>query len=316
MKQLISIIVPVYKVEDYLECCLDSLCRQSMPEIEVILIDDASPDRCGEICDAYAARDERFRVIHRPENKGLSAARNLGISLASCDYLMFVDSDDWVADDFCKDAYQCAMQNHADLVMFNFQFVKDSKKLPASSETVPEGFKTRDEAIDLLFTKVKNYAWNKLYRKELFNGVLYPEGYAYEDIATTYKTVLNASNIYYINNALYYYRQRPESITSENKTPGDWFKMYMLQCIDLWNAGCASKQFFLFLNEARIINSGIGYCIRNKENYSDPYYAFLAHILRQNKHLPKELPFKRKILLLLFKHCPPAFEIICSLFAR
>lgn len=109
MKQLISIIVPVYKVEKYLECCLDSLCKQSMPEIEIILIDDASPDRCGEICDAYAAKDTRFRVVHHPTNKGVSAVRNQGIRLASCDYIMFVDSDDWVADDLCKEAYQCTM---------------------------------------------------------------------------------------------------------------------------------------------------------------------------------------------------------------
>ena len=188
--------------------------------------------------------------------------------------------------------------------------------IPAATETIPEGPKTHDEAIDLLFTKVKNYSGNKLYRKELFTGVLYPIGYAYEDIATIYKTVLNASNIYYMDKTLYYYRLRPGSITSENKTPGDWFKMYMLQCIDLWNTGCASKQFVLFLNEARIINSGIGYCIKNKEDYSDPTYAFLAHILRQNKNIPKELSFKRKILLFLFKYYPPAFEIICSLFAR
>ena len=75
----------------------------------IILIDDASPDRCGEICDAYAAKDTRFRVVHHPTNKGVSAVRNQGIRLASCDYIMFVDSDDWVADDLCKEAYQCTM---------------------------------------------------------------------------------------------------------------------------------------------------------------------------------------------------------------
>ena len=189
MDKQISIIVPVYKVEKYLECCLDSLCRQSMANIEIILIDDASPDRCGEICDRYAANDARFRVIHQQKNKGLSAARNLGIRIASCDYLMFVDSDDWVADDFCKDAYQCAVQNNADLVMFNHQQVRNRKILPVSPATAAEGHKTREEAIDLLFTSVQNYSWNKLYRKELFNGVLFPEEYNYQDVATTYKTV-------------------------------------------------------------------------------------------------------------------------------
>ncbi len=311
MDKLISIIVPVYKVEDYLECCLDSLRRQSMPEIEIILIDDASPDRCGEICDRYAAGDERFRVIHRPENRGLSAARNLGISLASCDYLMFVDSDDWVSADFCRDAYQCAVQNNADLVMFNFQYVEDSEKLPPAGTTVTEGHKTHEEAIDLLFTNVKNYAWNKLYRKELFNGVLYPEGYSYEDIATTYKTVYNASGIYYLDKTLYYYRLRSGSITMDYAKSRDWFKMRILQLKDLWNKGCTAEQFINFLN-----NFGIGYCIRNSKNSTKPNYVFFAHILRQNKNIPKGLPWKRKFMLVLFKYCPAAFKIICSLLTR
>lgn len=311
MKKLISIIVPVYKVENYLEECLDSLCRQSMPEIEIILIDDASPDRCGEICDTYAARDERFRVIHRPENKGLSAARNLGIKLASCDYLMFVDSDDWVHDDYCRDAYQCAIQNHADLVMFDFQHVSDSKTPSVPDKPFSITHKTRNEAIDLLFTEVKNYAWNKLYQKELFEGVFYPEGFYYEDIATTYKTVWNASNIFYLNKKLYHYRLRSGSICQTNPRPGDWFKMYMLQCKDLWNKGCASEQFILFLN-----NLGMSYCIRTINNYSNPDYAFLAHVLRQNTIIPNEFSWKRKILFLLFKYCPLVFEIVCNLFAR
>ncbi len=94
MRPLVSVIVPVYKVEDVLARCLDSLCRQSLKEIEILLVDDASPDRCGEICEEYAEKDSRFRVIHHPENRGLSAARNTGIAQASADYLMFVDSDE------------------------------------------------------------------------------------------------------------------------------------------------------------------------------------------------------------------------------
>lgn len=311
MKKLISIIVPVYKVEDYLEYCLDSLCRQSMPEIEIILIDDASPDRCGEICDAYAARDERFRVIHRPENKGLSAARNLGISLASCDYLMFVDSDDWVHDDYCRDAYQCAIQNHADLVMFDFQYVSDSKTPAVPDKPFSIIHKTRNEAIDLLFTEVKNYAWNKLYRKELFDGVLFPEGYYYEDIATIYKTVWNASNIYYLDKVLYFYRFRPVSITTDYTKSRDWFKMRILQLKDLWNKGCSSQQFIAFLN-----TFGMGYCIRNCKQKSKPNYMFFAHILRQNNTIPKGLPWKRAVLFILFKYFPPVFEVVCSVFNR
>ena len=312
MNKLISIIVPVYKVEDYLERCLDSLRRQSMPEIEIILIDDASPDSCGEICDRYAAGDERFRVVHRPENKGISAARNLGIRMASCDYLMFVDSDDWVDNNYCKDAYQCAIRNNADLVMFNFHNIKDGKEHPGAATTVPEGFKTRNEAIDLLFTIVQNYAWNKLYRKELFNGVLYPEGHHYQDITTTYKTVYNATNIYYMNKRLYYYyRLRAGSITSDYAKFRDWFKMRILQLKGLWNKGCSSERFIVFLN-----TFAMGYCIRNCKKKSKPDYAFFAHVLRQNNTIPKGLPWKRAVLFILFKYFPPVFEIVCTVFNR
>ena len=120
-RPLLSVIVPVYKVEDVLSRCLDSLCRQSLQNIEILLVDDASPDRCGAICEAYAEKDPRFRVIHHPENRGLSATRNTGIAQASADYLMFVDSDDWVHEDFCKLPYECAEQTGADLVMFGYR---------------------------------------------------------------------------------------------------------------------------------------------------------------------------------------------------
>ncbi len=119
MKPLVSVIVPVYKVEDCLIRCLDSLCRQTLRDIEIILVDDASPDRCGAICDEYAAKDARFKVVHHVVNMGLSAARNLGIKEASAAYLMFVDSDDYVHEDFCRLPYKCAVQQHADLVLFN-----------------------------------------------------------------------------------------------------------------------------------------------------------------------------------------------------
>ena len=310
MDKFISIIVPVFKVEPYLECCLESLCRQSMPEIEIILIDDASPDGCGKICDAYAARDARIRVFHLPENKGLSAARNLGIQKATCDYLMFVDSDDWVADDYCREAYQCAISNNADLVMFDFQSVKNSEIVPRRTETVLEGRKTCEEAIDLLFTNVQNYAWNKLYRKELFNNILYPEGFIYEDIATTYKIIWKSSTVYYLPKTLYYYRSRPGSIVAEDSNTSKWSEMRIAQCRDLWNSGCKSNRFIAFQN-----HFGMSYCIRNKAD-SDPNYSFFAHVLRQNKTIPEGFSWKRKILFFLLKYYPPAFELVCNLLAR
>ncbi len=160
MQPLVSIIVPVYKVENYLACCLDSICKQSLQEIEIILVDDGSPDRCGEICEEYAKKDTRFKVYHHLENRGLSAARNTGIKEAVADYLMFVDSDDFVNKDFCRLPYECAVKNNADLVMFLCQRVNEKKvfinsKITKSDSEISgllkSGYKTKEEALDLMF---------------------------------------------------------------------------------------------------------------------------------------------------------------------
>ena len=170
MKPLVSVIVPVYKVEDVLARCLDSLCRQSLKEIEIILVDDASPDRCGEICEEYAEKDSRFRVYHHPENRGLSAARNTGIAHATADYLMFVDSDDWVHEEFCKLPYECAVRYQVDLVMFRYQrFNKDGSCMLPQRETGREsGMKTPLEALDLLLAEVGHTACHDGFRGEQY----------------------------------------------------------------------------------------------------------------------------------------------------
>lgn len=147
-------------MEDLLLCCLDSLSGQSLPDIDILLIDDASPDRCGEICDEYAAIDDRFRVFHNRSNQGLSAVRNFGIKNAFCDYLMFVDSDDRVHKDFCKEAYECAVKYQADLVLFRCQRINNSWRVEDVTRQTDcftrSGYKTQKEVIDALH---KNSIW-------------------------------------------------------------------------------------------------------------------------------------------------------------
>jgi glycosyltransferase involved in cell wall biosynthesis len=115
---LISIIIPVYKVEKYLEQCMNSVFNQTYRNIEIILIDDGSPDRCGLMCDEYAVKDSRVKVVHKT-NGGVSAARNKGLEEADGDWILFVDSDDWVESDVCEVALKTAMENNADIVMFD-----------------------------------------------------------------------------------------------------------------------------------------------------------------------------------------------------
>ena len=120
MDKLISIIVPIYKVEIYLRKCIDSIVNQTYKNIEILLIDDGSPDNCGIICDEYAKKDERIKVIHK-ENGGLSDARNYGIEASTGDYIIFIDSDDYVSESMCENLLICALENNADIVSCNFK---------------------------------------------------------------------------------------------------------------------------------------------------------------------------------------------------
>ena len=322
MKPCVSVIVPVYKVEDVLLRCLEGLCRQSLTDIEIILVDDASPDRCGEICEQYAAKDSRFKVAHHKENRGLSAARNTGIGIASADYLMFVDSDDFVHPDFCKDAYACALRQQADLVIFRYENVEKTEcfqmEVTESEVTSASGYKTQTEALDLLLdgrTGVGQTAWNKLYRKELFRTISYPDGYLYEDVGTTYKAVLLSSGIYYLDKVLYYKCAHAGSITTlrMKKALQDWFAMFMQQYRDLAAWGYPKEKLELLL-----FNIAMGYCIKKKRDMSDSNYAYCEKALNTTVKIPEgfTVTWKRKALLVLFKYCPPLFELICALWGR
>jgi glycosyltransferase involved in cell wall biosynthesis len=311
MNPLVSIIVPVYNVEAYLERCLDSLCKQSLKEIEVILVDDASPDNSGEICERYAEKDKRIVVYHQPKNKGLSAARNIGIKHASGEYLMFVDSDDWVDEDFCKTAYECAVQFKADLVMFNYACVKSS-----ASDAEPrkvfrgytEGVKSREEAMGIMLDDGGNAAWNKMYKKNLFEDVIYPEGFLYEDTGTTYKLVYNAKNVYFLDKILYYQYIRPNSITTSkvtNKVLRDRAILNTKRYQDLISWGYNSEQL-----EYRFLNFALWYCTKAKLDLSDSYSEYISQYIHSCKRCPNRFSLKMKIIFYIFKYCPFLFKLI------
>lgn len=315
MCPLISVIVPVYKVEDVLTRCLDSLCRQSLQNIEILLVDDASPDRCGAICKAYAEKDPRFRVIHHPENRGLSAARNTGIAHASANYIMFVDSDDWVHEDFCKLPYECAVKNSADLVMFDRLTIDRHGSVTVVKDTADRipGRLTHLEALDLLFTKVGYTAWNKLYKKKIFDTISYPDGLLYEDVGTTYKAILLADAVYFLDKVLYFRCYHEGSITTlrTKKALRDWFAMFMQQYHDLAAWGYPQDKL-----ELRLQNIALSYCIKKKEDMADPDYAFCRKTLRGVKGILGNFTWRRKILFVLLKYCPPVFDLVCNLWGK
>ena len=317
MQPLISVIVPLYNVEKYLTRCLDSLCRQSFKNIEILLIDDGSSDRSGEICEHYAAQDKRFKVFHHAENKGPSAARNTGLRHAVSDFLMFVDSDDWVHEDFCKAAYECAMRNSTDLVMFGYQYITEQtaqSKQKALYNTVADGFRTHEEAVNLSFTAFGAVPINKLYRKSLFEDISYPEGQIFEDTATSYKIIWKATRIYCMNKILYYRVLRPGSITTSKptrKTVRDRFKSCWQQYSDLHEWGFHSEQ-----QEGFKIYTCLTYCIHTAIDFSDPYYTIAADTLRNTKKAPPDFSWRRKFLITLFHWSPKLFNYICKLWNK
>ena len=215
MNELITIIVPVYKVEDYLERCVDSILCQVYAELEIILVDDGSPDRCGEICEAYAKRDPRVKVIHK-KNGGLSDARNAGIEQANGRYITFLDSDDWVHEEYVSHLYDLLKKTDADISVCGY-LTLGSEQIPdePAAETVHEF--TGEEALDRLVAFGDLHAqmivaWGKLYKTALFDGILFPYGRIHEDEFTTYKLLYRARKVAVTTRKLLYYWQREDSI--------------------------------------------------------------------------------------------------------
>lgn len=208
-----SVVVPVYNVEDYLEKCVSSVLGQTEGDFELLLVDDGSTDGSGELCDRLAREDPRIRVIHQ-ENQGLGGARNTGIREAAGEWLLLVDSDDWIEPAILEKALEAALREEADMVMFAFRTVDEAgEELAVFREEVPkERALSLEERKDILLTAP--CAWNKLYRTRLFRetGLTYPPRVWYEDIRTTLKLMARARRMVFLDDVGYNYLQRPGSI--------------------------------------------------------------------------------------------------------
>lgn len=208
---MISVIVPIYKVEAYLPRCVDSLLGQTDRDFELILVDDGSTDRCGAICDEYAAKDSRIQVIHK-ENGGLSDARNAGLAIARGEYIAFVDSDDWVSPRYLEMLRQGLETTGSDICECGILRTEGSS-CPEPVETVPEVFDTVSALEQLIRDgKFHQYVWNKLYRREIIAGIRFPVGKTNEDEFWTYQVFGRTAHVARIDALLYNYFQRPGSI--------------------------------------------------------------------------------------------------------
>lgn len=177
MKELISVIIPVYNVEKYLNKSIESVIKQTYKELEIILVDDGSTDSSGKICDEFAQKDDRIKVIHK-KNGGLSDARNAGISEAKGKYLGFIDSDDYIDKNFYEILYNVLKKYNSDISICKHRETYTDYEENTSKLEIKEQVFNTEQALKelLLFGEVNNYAWNKLYKKELFNEINYPVG--------------------------------------------------------------------------------------------------------------------------------------------
>lgn len=227
----VSIIVPVFNVALYLERCVQSLLRQNYPNYEIILIDDCSTDGSGEMCDRLAGKNDKIRVIHHSQNAGLSAARNSGIDAACGDFIAFVDSDDFVKEDFLLKMMKLAAEFDAQLVQCGYE--KGSADCFSERQNLVkvQSFMAKEA---LCGYWIKSQACCKLYKKELFDGIRFPVGLIHEDEYVTYKLVYRSKTVAVTTDELYYYYQRPNSImgnvtnvSAQCSRRNDWILAYV-----------------------------------------------------------------------------------------
>lgn len=219
-KLLVSIIVPIYNVQDYLGECIESILGQTYERLEVILVNDGSTDNCADICEKYKDLDSRIKIIHK-KNGGLSEARNVGLENSTGNYVCFIDSDDYIDSHYVEELLNLLIFNECDISICSYNKVSDNRCVECGVDNIPVGTFRGEEVVDCLYTANHIYtivAWNKLYKKSLFEGIRYPVGLIYEDEATTCQLLLGAKKVALSDRELYFYRIRKASITNSGIT--------------------------------------------------------------------------------------------------
>lgn len=225
---LISVVVPMYKVEQYLEKCLDSIINQTYTNLEIILVDDGSPDRCGEICDGYAKKDARIRVIHK-ENGGLSDARNHGMDIMTGQFVTFIDSDDYIRLDYIEKLYEPIAAGEASISMCDIQPVNEQGEY---LEEVTEGTTEILSGEEVILQELQGKwefvtAWGKLYPSEIFEKLRFPLQRVYEDEYVFPEIFWGQKRVAHVQKPAYYYLKRGESIMGEGYSTK--------KCCDYWD---------------------------------------------------------------------------------
>lgn len=261
--KIISVIVPVYNVMNYLKQCLDSIIQQTYTNLEIILVDDGSTDQSGSICDSYKEKDSRITVIHK-KNGGLSDARNAGLNICKGDYISFVDSDDYLSPYFYEVLIGVAEKKNCDIVALkggtSFWDGEEAPILAKNKEMFSAYYSNSHDVLErMLYQEIATGAPFKLYKKEVFDNIRFPVGYLYEDVATTYKPFFNAKECAIVEADIYAYRKRRDSIIRQSFSPK---KMI---CLDIFNQ---------LVNDEQLKDAGLQKAAKSRV-YAMTYSVFL-----------------------------------------
>lgn len=300
---LISVIVPIYNVEKYLNRCIDSIINQTYRNLEIILVEDGSLDNCGKICDEYRNIDNRIIVIHQ-KNGGLSNARNNGLKKASGKYVAFIDSDDYIKDDYIEYLYNMIIKFKAEIsILLPLEFNEGTDAIIKNEKEEIKIYSKYDALEVMLYQKeFDNSAWGKLYLKSVIKNIEFPFGKLYEDIGTVYKYILNSNKIVYSNLKKYYYLQRNTSIM------GSKFKIqeldYIYQAENMMNdVKQMNNSKLTRASECRYINANFSILMKMKKTneYEDVKAMIKKNIKKYSKSVffNKKSRFKTKMAIIL-----------------
>lgn len=274
----ISVIVPVYNVEEYIHKCLDSILRQTYFQLEIILVDDGSTDKSGKICDEYAQRDERIKVIHK-SNGGLSDARNAGLNIATGELIGFVDSDDYIHEQMYEILQRIMEEEQADIVYCKRVIVRNSmvqKYVDSDTRQCWISLDALEKMYEPGFAGMATVAWNKLYKKEIFDNIRFPKGMIFEDNYIIHQLYDKAQKVVFIDKTLYYYIERGESIMR---------KPYTLRSLDKLKGTYERVDY----TKGKVSDSLYEKVIADYHYYSEKHYAMVKSTFPEEKKILKKI---------------------------
>lgn len=301
---LISIIIPVYNVENYIQKCLESIIIQKTNEIEVLCINDGSIDRSGDICEEYAKRDKRIKVFHK-ENGGVASARNLGLKNANGKYIAWVDPDDFISPNWYETLSKVLYENRdIDVVFFNFSTIENAKIKEWGYDKESKRM-SGDEFLKELSAdrKIQNHLWSKVIKYNLFEGIVFPENLrTFEDYAVIYRVLVKAKTVYYLAKYLYFYRIRNNSLVHELSFNED-YQQYLLSKREYTYLISKGKDITKMMYLTKDINICLKYCL-DKDKLTQE---------EQEKYLKckKELN-ANYVYVLKTSYCRKMIKVYCS----